>query len=313
MNRPTVCLAGVAALLAATSVAAVFGPTASAAPPVLPLEACNVGNIPFSTPLAFTANSNSVSVNPGVNTGDMMAMVGGQTVNTQLGELDGRKYTLSLLLVDQSGAVVSQSNFVDKQAIVIPLPTFVGPGIASYTVEAEITLPASRAGLGCYSKLALQDPKTGATNPTIATIKVVPLCSANTLRDFNLGGASVIGQPYTHVFNATSVGSGPMNVDITSIGNVALAAPVQVAVGNSVSYTPQTRYTPVQYRTYLGATWAERDCWRESFTYEQAADPAPAAAPPAVGSAVVPTPPVRLSPRTGDEQRPRRTRTSTRS
>jgi hypothetical protein len=303
MNKISARIGAMAAFAATVAATALLAPTASAAPPILPLAECPVGAIPFASPLTFVQNSDATAINAGVNTGDVMGMIGAQSVNTQLGELDGRKYTLTLILVDQAGTPVSESSFVDRQPISIPLPAFVGTSIVNYTVEAEITLPTTRAGLGCYSKLALQNPKSGVLSPTLANVKVVPLCTA-TPRFFNLGGASVVGQPYTHVFNASTVGSGPLNVDITRVGGLALAAPVQVAIGNSVSYTPQSPQTVVNYRTYLGATWEARECWRETFTYEIATTPvAPTIA--------VPTRPVTIANPGGENpQRPRRTRTS---
>jgi hypothetical protein len=301
MNRSTP--AGVAALLATTTISAVFNPTAMAAPPTSVLPSCNIDPIELSAPLRFTANSNATTLDSGVSTGQKNAMVGGKRINTQLGELDGRPYTLTLMVVDQSGVVVTQSSFLDNQPIVMSLPAFVGPNIDRYTVEGEITLAASRTDVGCSSQLFVLHPKTRASSPALANIKVVPLCSASTLRDFNLGGSSVIGQPYTHVFNPSTIAMGPLNVDITHINNVALPAPVQVAVGNSVSYVPQSRYTPVHFRTYEGPTWNERECWRESFTYEEAAAPV-AAAQLDVGLAV--TAPLTLSPIFPDDERPQR-------
>jgi hypothetical protein len=268
MKRHIAHLGAVAVVAASTGVIALSSP-ASAGPPVVPTGPCSVGAIPFTQPLNFTTNTGD-ALKPGISAGQMLAMVGGQSVDTRLGGTTDRPYFLELGIRDELDALVSESRFTDGQEISLTFPANGGPNVKPYTITAAVgRAPSATGGDGCYSPLAL----TGATDGTIAAVDVVPVCS-NALppRSFDLGGTSIVGQRYTHTFNVITVGSGPLDVDILAIAGATLPAPIPVRLGNSVSFTPASVSTRVDYRTFLttpqGGTWDQRVCFKYGFIFE---------------------------------------------
>jgi hypothetical protein len=276
MDRHIFRLSAMAVLTAATAVT-VISETSAAGPPAAPTALCSVGAIPFSQPLSFVTNSGT-ALAPGISAGQMLAMVGGQNVDTRLGGSAQRPYFLELAIYDELGDFVSESRFIDGQAISLSFPTNSGPLVKPYTVRAAVGRAADASGAdGCYSPLTLSESEL----PTLANVEVAPPCSLSfPARSFDLGGNSVVGQPYNHTFNASSVGSGPMGVDIVAIGGATLPSPVSVIIGNKVSYTPQAISTKVDYRTFVtappGGTWDQRICFRYGFVFETASSPSSA-------------------------------------